>query len=60
MDFVKSLEAGHTLKENELVRLGETVKPVLIGGKSVLLVNPAVTDQEAAWITLSKNQLKDY
>jgi len=60
VDMVKSLEAGHTLEESELVRLGETVKPVLIGGKSVLLVNPAVADQEAAWITLSKNQLKDY
>ncbi len=60
VDLVKSLEAGHTLKENELVRLGETVKSVLMGGKSVLLVNPAITDQEATWITLSKNQLKDY
>jgi len=60
VDIVKSLEAGHILKENELVRLGETVKPVLMGGKSVLLVSPAITDQEAAWITLSKNQLKDY
>ncbi|HHV17127.1 MAG TPA: hypothetical protein GXX58_11275 [Gelria sp.] len=48
------------LKENELVRLGETVKPVLMGGKSVLLVTPAVADQEAAWTTLSKSQLKEY
>jgi len=60
IDIVKSLEAGHTLKENELVRLGETVKPVLMGGKSVLLVTPAVADQEAAWTTLSKSQLKEY
>ncbi len=60
VDIVKSLEAGHTLEESELVRLGETVKPVLIGGRSVLLVNPAIADQEASWITLSKNQLKEY
>ena len=60
VDIVKSLEKGHILEGSELVRLGETVKPVLIGGKSVLLVNPAITDQEATWITLSKNQLKDY
>ncbi|CFX39782.1 Uncharacterized [Syntrophomonas zehnderi OL-4] len=60
VDLVKSLETGHILKKKEMVRLGETVKPVLLGGKSVLLVTPAVVDQEAAWITLSKTQLKEY
>jgi hypothetical protein len=60
VDIVKSLEAGYILKENELVRLGETVKPVLLSGKSVLLVNSVVTDKDAPWTTISKNQLKDY
>lgn len=60
VDIVKSLEDGYILEEKELVQLGETVKPVLLGGKAVLLVNPAAADSAAPWTTISKNQLKDY
>lgn len=62
VDLVRSLEDGYTLPEDEYVVLGDTVKSVLIGGKSVLLVNPLETQapRGAKWQTCSKNQIKAY
>ncbi len=59
IDIIKCIESGYILRESELVRLGETVKPVLLGGKSVLLVDPIV-DEEASWATISKSRVKTY
>jgi len=61
IDLVKSQE-GALLAKHELVRLGNTVKPVLQDGKYVLLVAPvdAVDYSGGAWQTLSKQQLKGY
>ncbi len=61
IDLVMSWE-GALLANNELVKLGNTVKPILQGGKYVLLVAPVVDGDSSggAWQTLSKQQLKDY
>jgi hypothetical protein len=59
--LVKSQE-GVLLANNELVRLGNTVKPVLQDGKYVLLVAPVDAGDSGggAWQTLTKQQLKGY
>lgn len=61
IDLVTNLE-GDLLPDNELVRLGDVVKPVLRNGKFVILVTPVVTGDTggASWQTLTKQQLKRY
>ena len=60
VDEVRSL-GGVALKDWELVRFGEKVKTVLLGGKSVLLVVPATGAADGiAWQTCSKQQLRSY
>lgn len=53
---------GTMLADDELVLLGDMVKPVMMGGKFVLLVAPLSTGDSvgAAWQTLTKQQLKGY
>jgi len=61
IDLVKSLE-GVLLANNELVRLGNMVKPVLQDGKYVLLVASVDAGDSggSTWQTLTKQQLKGY
>ncbi len=60
VDEVRST-GGLTLSDNELVRLGDKVKTVLLGGKSVLLVAPADgAEQGICWQTCSRQQLRSY
>lgn len=62
VDEVRSLEEGYLLGGGELVRLGEKVKTVLMGGKSVLLVSPAGDGNNGGvrWRTCSKEQYKKF
>ena len=60
VDAVRTLD-GFDLAGNELVRLGEKVKTVLQGGKSVLLVSAAdPTADGVSWRTCSRQQLRNY
>ncbi len=62
VEVVKSLDGLVLLSNNDRVRLGETVKAVLLDGKSTLLVFPTGVDNpdQVQWQTCSKNQLKVY
>ncbi|MEN6348245.1 MAG: hypothetical protein ABFD08_02455 [Syntrophomonas sp.] len=61
IDMVKCLEDGILLQENEMVILGDAVKPVLLYGKSVLPVYEINnTGAQNLWQTYSKRQLKDF
>lgn len=53
---------GESIAEGELIRLGETIKAVMQGGKTTLLVFPTeAEDPEAAqWQTCTKNYLKRF
>jgi hypothetical protein len=58
--IVKSLN-GYRLEDHDSVRLGEKVKAVLMGGKTVLLVYPYGSDHGCPrWQTCSKEQLKKF
>ena len=60
VDIVQSL-TGHRLEDHDLVRLGEKVKAVLMGGKTVMLVCPSGSDNGGPhWQTCSKEQLKKF
>ena len=61
IDLVKSLE-GTILGAEDLIRLGETVKTVLLEGKAVLLVFPTGKKEpgEPLWQTCTKQQLKAF
>lgn len=61
IDLVANLE-GALLADDELVRLGDTVKPILRDGKFVLLVAPIGAGDAGGvtWQTLTKQQLKKY
>jgi hypothetical protein len=60
VDIVRSLE-GVLLADNDLVRLGDTVKSVLLDGKNVLLVFPTADDAGGVrWQTCTKQQLKQF
>jgi hypothetical protein len=60
VDEVRSLN-GPALKGSERVKLGEKVKTVLLGGKSVLLVVPVDGYAEGTtWQTCSRQQLKNF
>ncbi len=61
IDIIKSLDGKHVLADYELVRIGETLKGVMLLGKRVLLVFP--TEQPAGkvqWQTCTKAQLKAF
>ncbi len=58
--IVKSL-SGHGLEDHASVRLGEKVKAVLMGGKTVLLVSPTGSNNGGPhWQTCTKEQLKSF
>ncbi len=60
VDEVRALD-GSSVANEDMVRLGEKVKTVLLDGKSVLLV--VATDgtaDGARWQTCSRQQLKKY
>jgi hypothetical protein len=61
VDIVRSLD-GVVLDDNTLVRLGDKVKSVLLGGKNVLLVYPTGTEEPGGvrWQTCTKQQLKQF
>ena len=62
VDMVKCLEEGIILQDNDMIILGDHIKPVWLYGKSVLLVS--AIDEEVngrpRWQTYSKNQMKDF
>jgi len=62
VDVVRVLDDGRILGDNETVRLGKTVKPVLMEGKYVLLVFPADAGDKkgALWQTCTKEQLRKF
>lgn len=59
---VKSKTSGYTLRNHELVEMGEVMKAVLIEREAVLLVNPLATPgaREAIWRSCSKDELRVY
>ena len=58
IELVRALDGSQPLA-NELVELGEKIKTVLLGGKSVLLLEP--TDiPEVPWRTCSRKLLRNY
>jgi hypothetical protein len=58
--IVKSLN-GYRLEDHDSVRLGEKVKAVLMGGKTVMLVCPCGSDNGGPrWQTCTKEQLKKF
>jgi len=60
VDEVRSID-GSELAGDELVRLGDKVKTVLLEGKAVLLIEPLATAADGvAWQTCSKQRLKRY
>ena len=63
VDLVRSLR-GEALGRDDLIRLGEKVKTVLSGGKSVLLVAPEnntrKTAGKAQWRTCNKEELRKF
>lgn len=60
IDTVRTLD-GVALDGNELIRLGNKVKTVLLEGKSVLLVSNADPDTDGApWRTCSQQELRGY
>ncbi|MCR4419620.1 MAG: hypothetical protein QHH27_09645 [Clostridia bacterium] len=57
---VQSLD-GRVLGNDELIRLGDRVKAVMLGGEPVLLVTPlAQSAGGAKWQTLTKEQLRAF
>lgn len=61
VDEVQNID-GLRLPNRELVLLGETVKPVLLGGKCVQLVYPTekTGPDQPRWQTCTKNHVKMY
>ncbi|MDD2852790.1 MAG: hypothetical protein PHY09_12945 [Desulfuromonadaceae bacterium] len=60
IDEVQSLDGG-AVENRDMVRLGEKMKTVLLGGKAVLLVVATCgAPDEARWQTCSRQQLKRY
>ena len=59
-DIVRT-EEGHTLNDDDTVRIGKKVKAVYLDHKSVLLVFPVENNGDGRlWETCSKEQLKKY
>jgi hypothetical protein len=60
VNIVQSLD-GYRLEDHDSVRLGEKVKAVLMGGRTVMLVCPSGSDNGGPrWQTCTKEQLKRY
>lgn len=61
VDVVKSLE-GTVLESDDLVKLGDTLKAILLEGKCVLPVTPIEASEEEGvkWQTCSKQQVKKF
>lgn len=62
VDMVKSLEEGIILQDDDMILLGDHIKPVWLYGKSVLpvcLINEEVNGRPR-WQTYSKSQMKDF
>ncbi len=68
-DFLSSLPqveelrslAGGPIRGRDLVRIGEKVKMVLLGGKAVLLLDPSgENDGKVRWRTVPRSALNDY
>lgn len=59
VDAVQTL-TGETLPDDAVIRLGNKVKTVLIGGRSTLLVTPDLLDGDAPWRSCSNQELKSY
>ena len=60
VDAVSSMD-GYILKPEEQVRLGDKMKTVLLGGKSVLLVMPSNNEAgDVPWRTCPRQLLKKY
>ena len=59
IDAVQTL-AGETLPEDTMVRLGGKVKTVLRGGRSTLLVAPALSGGSPYWRNCNNQELKRY
>jgi len=60
VDEVRTID-GREAAGDELVRLGDKVKTVLLEGKAVLLIEPlAGTADGVAWQTCSRQRLKSY
>lgn len=61
VDLVKSLDGRHIMADDEQVRLGETLKGVMLLGQQVLLVYPTEKPfNKVQWQTCTKNQLRAY
>jgi hypothetical protein len=61
VDMVKCLEEGIILKDDDIISLGDSVKTILLYGKSVLPVYRIREDEsQVSWQTYSKKQLKDF
>jgi hypothetical protein len=59
--MVKCLEEGIILQDDDMITLGDSVKTVLLYGKSVLPVYPIKEEgNRVRWQTYSKKQLKDF
>ena len=60
VDVVRTLD-DREVTGDELVRLGDKVKTILIEGKAVLLIEPlSVPRDGVAWQTCAKQRLKRY
>ncbi|MEN6462812.1 MAG: hypothetical protein ABFC94_15765, partial [Syntrophomonas sp.] len=61
IEVVKSLDGRHIIADNEPIRLGETLKGVMLLGQRVLLVYPTEKpSDEVQWQTCTKSQLRAY
>ena len=59
VDEVRTLD-GLTLADDERVLAAEECKLVLLGGRAVLLVTPAMADAAAPWQTVERRALRSY
>lgn len=61
VDLIKSLDGHHIIADDEPIKLGETLKGVMLLGQRVLLVYPTEKPpHEVQWQTCTKNQLRAY
>ena len=62
VDMVKCLEEGTILQDDDMIVLGDHIKPIWMYGKAVLPVCavPEEIDGRARWQTYSKSQMKDF
>ena len=51
---------GEALADDEWVHVGEECKLVLLGGRAVLLVTPALEDSTAPWVVVERRALRGY